>query len=128
MAVLTTKGVTIEVESFYQKKHSSPIENKFIHAYKVTITNEKSSVIKLLERNWTIVDAHGNERNVGGMGVIGKQPEINPGQSHSYVSWSPMSTELGKMSGFYTFIEPDSGTTFLAYIPEFQLVYPKKLN
>ena len=128
MAVLTTKGVTIEVESFYQKKHSSPMENKFIYAYKVTITNEKNCVIQLLERNWTIVDAYGNERNVGGMGVIGKQPELKPGQSHSYVSWSPMPTELGKMSGFYTFTELDSDTSFLAYIPEFQLVYPQKLN
>jgi len=128
MAVLTTKGVTIEVESFYQKKHSSPMENKFVHAYKVTITNEKNCVIQLLERNWTIVDAYGNERNAGGMGVIGKQPELKPGEAHSYVSWSPMPTELGKMFGFYTFTELDSDTSFLAYIPEFQLVYPQKLN
>ena len=108
MAVLTTKGVTIEVESFYQKKHSSPMENKFIHAYKVTITNEKNCVIKLMERNWTIINAYGDQRKVGGMGVIGKQPELKPGEAHSYVSWSPMSTELGKMSGFYNFIEPES--------------------
>jgi len=128
MAVLTTKGVTIEVQSFYQKKHSSPIENKFIHAYKVTITNEKNCVIKLLERSWTIVDACGEVRNVEGVGVIGKQPELKPGQSHSYVSWSPLATELGKMSGYYTFTELDSDITFLAYIPEFKLIYPQKLN
>ena len=128
MGVLTTKGVTIEVESFYQKKHSSPKENRFIHAYKVTITNQKNSIIQLMERNWTIVDGSGNVRKVGGRGVIGKQPKLNPGQSHSYVSWSPMSTEIGKMSGFYTFVDLDSDTAFLAYIPEFNLVYPQKLN
>jgi ApaG protein len=128
MAVLTTKGVTIEVKSFYQKKHSSPIENKFIHAYKVTITNEKNCVIKLMERNWTIVDGYGKVRKIHGAGVIGKQPELKPGESHNYVSWCPMPTELGKMSGFYTFIEIESNTAFLAYIPEFSLVYPKKLN
>jgi Uncharacterized protein affecting Mg2+/Co2+ transport len=128
MEVLSTNGITIKVESHYQKKHSSPKENRYIHAYQVTIRNERDKPVKLLERMWRIMDANGLIRKVSGKGVIGKQPELAPGEEHRYVSWSPMSTDLGKMSGFYTFIELGSDTAFLVDIPEFKLICPNKLN
>lgn len=128
MEILTTNGVKIKVETFYQKKHSSPKENRYIHAYQVTIKNEKDVKIKLLERQWYIQDAAGTMREVSGKGVIGKQPVLGPGEEHSYVSWSPIGTDLGKMHGHYTFINLATDKHFMAAIPHFKLVYPDKLN
>jgi len=111
-----------------RKKHSSPKENRYVHAYQVTIINEKDTTIKLTERSWKIVNSHGEERIVTGKGVIGKQPELAPGDEHRYVSWSPMATDIGKMSGFYTFIDLSDNSIFLVKIPEFKLICPNKLN
>jgi len=128
MEVLTTNGVTIQVDTFYQAKHSHPKENRFIHAYQITIKNENNVDVKLTDRHWYIVDAHGNMREVSGEGVIGKQPELAPMQEHKYVSWSPIPTDLGKMYGYYTFLNLDTQETFLVSIPEFKLTCPAKLN
>jgi len=128
MEVLTTNGVTIGVESFFQKKHSNPFENRFIHSYKVTIRNEKSVSVQLTERHWYIVNAAGVIREVSGEGVIGKQPILAPGEDHSYVSWSPIATDIGKMYGFYTFKDLKTDGIFLVKIPEFKLISPAKLN
>jgi len=128
MEVLTTNGITIGVESFFQRKHSNPRENRFIHSYQVTIRNEKSISVQLIERHWYIVNATGVIREVSGEGVIGKQPILEPGDQHRYVSWSPIATDLGKMYGFYTFKDLENDDIFLVKIPEFALVSPAKLN
>jgi len=128
METLTTNGITIGVESFYQKKHSNPRENRFIHSYQVTISNEKESTVQLVARHWYIVNAAGKVREVSGEGVIGKQSTLDPGESHRYVSWAPITTNIGKMYGYYTFRDTKSNEMFLVNIPEFRLVSPGILN
>lgn len=128
MEVLTTNGVTIQVDTFYQAKHSNPREDRFIHAYQISIKNENTVSVKLTDRHWFIIDANGNTREVSGQGVIGKQPELAPAEQHRYVSWSPIATDIGKMYGYYTFINLDTNETFLVNIPEFKLICPAKLN
>ena len=128
MEALTTNGITIGVESFYQKKHSNPRENRFIHSYQVTISNEKDSTVQLVARHWYIVNGAGKVREVSGEGVIGKQPTLAPGDSHRYVSWAPITTNIGKMYGYYTFRDTKSNEMFLVNIPEFKLVSPGVLN
>lgn len=128
MEVLTTNGITIGVESFYQKKHSNPRENRYIHSYQVTIRNEKSISVQLIERHWYIVNAAGDVREVSGEGIIGKQPTLAPTEDHRYISWAPIATDIGKMYGFYTFKDLDTDAIFLVSIPEFKLISPAKLN
>ena len=128
MEVLTTNGITIGVQSFFQQKHSNAKENRFIHSYQVTISNEKGTSVQLLDRHWYIVNGAGAIREVSGEGVIGKQPVLAPGENHKYISWSPISTYIGKMYGFYTFKDLDSGEKFLVSIPEFKLISPSALN
>ncbi len=128
MEALTTNGITIGVESFFQKKHSNPRESRFIHSYQVTISNEKESTVQLIARHWYIVNAAGAVREVSGEGVIGKQPTLSPGDSHRYVSWAPINTNIGKMYGYYTFKDTQSNEMFLVNIPEFKLFSPGILN
>jgi len=128
MQTLTTKGITISVETFYQQQHSKPLEAKFIFAYRVTIQNNNTSTVQLLSRYWKITDSNALVREVEGDGVIGRQPILNNGESHQYMSWSHLVTEIGKMSGHYTMLNISTGKTFDVQIPEFQLIAPSKLS
>jgi len=127
MNTLTTKGIKISVETFYQSQYSNPAEDKYVFAYRVTIDNNSEVTVQLLSRFWRIWDANNTLREVEGDGVIGKQPILAPGETHQYVSWSHLMTGMGKMSGYYIMQRPD-GTTFNVSIPEFKLVSPARLN
>ena len=128
MQTSITNGIRINVETKYQANQSDSLANRFIHSYRITITNEGGNEVQLMKRHWFIVNAKGTVREVEGDGVIGKQPVLLPGESHQYVSWSPLNTDVGKMYGFYTFISLESGEPFKVIIPEFKLICPFKNN
>ena len=128
METLITNGIRVSVETAYQPNYSDPSENKFIFAYRITIENLGRQTVQLLRRHWIITESTGVVREVEGEGVIGRQPVIQPGELHQYVSWSHISTGLGKMAGTYQMILSDSQESFVAEIPDFQLVAPFLLN
>lgn len=128
MEITVTNGIRVSVETFYQEDYSRPDESKFIFAYRITIKNESEFTVQLLRRHWRIVDSNGTVRVVEGEGVIGEQPILKPGQSHQYVSWSHLTTEIGKMDGNYLFVRLSDGSRFNATIPEFHLMAPFKMN
>ena len=123
-----TNGIKVSVETFYQEEYSRPIENKYIFAYRIYIQNLSENTVQLMRRHWYIIDSNGMIREVEGEGVIGHQPILAAGDSHQYVSWSHLFTEMGKMYGYYLFVRQIDGEMFKATIPEFQLVVPFKLN
>jgi ApaG protein len=128
LEITVTNGIRVSVETFYQEDYSSPAEGKYIFAYRITIKNESDFTVQLMRRHWHIVDSNGSMREVEGEGVIGEQPILEPQQSHQYVSWSNLSTEIGKMHGSYLFIRLIDGSAFKATIPEFHLMSPYKMN
>jgi ApaG protein len=128
LEITVTHGIKVSVETFYQEEYSRPLENKFIFAYRITIENMSPYTVQLMRRHWYIVDCNGMTREVEGEGVIGKQPILEPGESHQYVSWSHLFTEIGKMYGYYTFQRISDGSLFKATIPDFNLVTPTKMN
>ena len=118
----TTEGITIRVAAFYEDASSRPLSQYFAFSYVVEITNESAFEVQLLKRFWRIKDANTDVKEVEGPGVIGQQPIIKPGETYNYSSWSPLATPIGKMRGYYTMKRMLDGSTFKAYIPEFQLV------
>ncbi len=128
METLTTLGITVTAEPFFQPEFSNPVEKKFLFSYRITITNNNDFTVQLLRRHWYILNAYGTVQEVEGEGVIGKQPILHPGQSHQYSSWAPLTTELGLMYGTFLMAHKPIGKTFEARIPEFRLVAPFKLN
>ena len=127
METRTTNGITVTVETFYQAEYSRPKEQKFIFAYRITIENHSADTVQLMRRHWHIYDSNGIHREVEGEGVVGQQPVLQPGESHQYVSWCPLLTEIGKMAGVFL-MEKTDGSSFQARIPEFRLVAPQKMN
>ena len=92
-----TEGIRVTVHSSYAPAHSRPEISNYLFTYKITITNESHpTTVKLVSRRWTITDGGGRQREVIGQGVVGKFPEVKPGESFEYESACPLSTHSGK--------------------------------
>lgn len=128
MQTTTTNGIRISVRTFFSKKHSDPIQQKYVHVYEVLIENLTEHSVQLMARHWRIFDAYGVKREIIGEGVIGKQPVIDPGEYHSYSSWCPVTTEIGRMDGRYQMIDLHTDQKFYVNVPSFDLVFPFVLN
>ena len=122
-----TRGIRVEVESFYDPEQSSPQESYYFFAYRVRITNLGSEPAQLVSREWIITDAEGQVERVKGPGVIGQQPTLAPGAAFEYSSFCPLPTNVGAMQGSYQMRTPD-GQQFDAVIAPFTLAVPNALN
>jgi len=120
-----TKNIVVEVEPFYLRDRSNPDENRYVWAYRVTIENRSDGFVQLLSRYWHITDANGRIEEVRGAGVVGDQPELNPGDSYQYTSGCPLTTPSGIMVGRYT-MRDEAGQLFDVAIPAFSLDLPGK--
>ncbi len=118
-----TKGVRVEVLARYSPENSRPAQNAWIFEYTVRITNESTQTVQLLNRHWIITDALEQIREVKGEGVVGKQPELAPGESFKYSSWCPLPTPTGSMHGTYE-MQSAQGDRFEAEIAAFGLRAP----
>ena len=119
----------IEVQPVAQfiPDQSDPEENRYLFAYTITIRNVGEVSAQLVSRHWIITDAHNEVQEVRGLGVIGKQPLLKPGESFQYSSGSALTTPVGTMKGSYQMVAED-GTHFDAEIPEFTLAMPRVLH
>ena len=112
--------IQIEVRTRYLLEQSDPDEDRYAFAYTVEICNRSDEVVKLLNRYWHITDDNEKVEEVRGVGVIGQQPEILPGQSFHYTSGAVIETQFGNMQGEYE-MQSASGEKFKAQIPPFLL-------
>lgn len=104
----------------YIPDQSSPDDAVYGFAYTVTITNTGEVPAQLVSRHWVIVDANGQLEEIKGLGVVGHQPLLKPGESFQYTSGSRLRTPSGTMHGSYFFVAED-GERFEAAIPMFVL-------
>jgi len=110
----------VEVLPEYLPDQSAPAENLYSFAYTITITNCGEVPAQLVSRHWQIIDAAGQTEEVKGLGVVGHQPLIKPGESFRYTSGCRLRTPSGTMQGRY-FCVAEDGELFEADIPTFFL-------
>ena len=108
-------------------EQSVPENDRYIFAYTITIKNVGEVPAQLVSRHWIITDGHNEVQEVRGLGVVGKQPLLQPGESFQYTSGSSLTTPIGTMKGSYQMVAED-GTHFEAEIPEFVLATPRALH
>ena len=128
MVTEITQGIKVSIETEYQPVYSSPSQYHYVFTYRVLIENKSENTIQLLRRHWHINDAAMKTREVEGEGVVGKQPVLEPGESHQYVSGCNLKSGIGKMRGTYLMERLVDGHRFKVVIPEFTMVAPFKLN
>ena len=110
----------VEVNPQFLPEQSAPAQGIYSFAYTVTITNAGEVPAQLISRHWQITDASGQLEEVKGLGVVGHQPLLKPGQSFQYTSGCRLRTPTGSMHGKYFFVAED-GERFEAEIPAFAL-------
>ncbi|MDP2818179.1 MAG: Co2+/Mg2+ efflux protein ApaG [Polaromonas sp.] len=104
----------------YLPEQSAPDDEVYGFAYTVTITNTGKVAAQLISRHWIISDARGHSEEVKGLGVVGHQPLLKPGESFQYSSGSRLRTPTGTMHGSYFFVAED-GERFETAVPVFVL-------
>jgi ApaG protein len=124
---LETYLIKVKVVSSYVAEQSLPEINRYVFAYTVTIRNEGTIPARLISRHWVITDANGKIQEVRGLGVVGEQPYLRPGEHYQYTSGAVLETPIGNMQGSYQMLADDK-TQFDAKIPAFTLFMPNTLH
>ena len=99
--------IDVSVTTRYLAAQSQPEQSRYAFSYTVTIVNNGELPAQLLSRHWIITDGDGRVQEVRGAGVIGQQPHIEPGASHTYSSGTVMTTQVGTMQGSYQMLAED---------------------
>jgi ApaG protein len=127
MAEAKRYEVTVVPRSTYVEEQSDPAKNQYVFAYTISITNTGNVPVQLLSRHWVITDGNNKVMEVKGLGVVGQQPQLKPGESFEYTSGTHLETSVGTMRGTYQMVA-DDGKQFDASIPPFTLSVPRVLH
>jgi len=119
--------VTVSSQTQYVEEQSDEQNDRYVFAYTITIRNMGSVPAQLISRHWIITDGRNQIQEVRGLGVVGAQPLLKPGESFEYTSGTAIATPVGTMRGSYEMVAED-GTRFDAPIPEFTLSVPRVLH
>ena len=119
--------ITVGASVRYLPEQSDEKGGRYVFAYTIRIRNTGDVTAQLISRHWIITDAQGLVQEVRGLGVVGAQPVLRPGESHEYTSGTAIATPVGTMKGSYQMMAED-GTRFEAPIPEFTLSVPRVLH
>ncbi len=123
-----TKGVSISVKVQFLFSQSNAFEFQYFFQYTISIHNTNDFPVQLKRRHWNILDSNGEKKEVDGEGVVGETPVIGQDKVYVYSSGCNLSSDWGKMDGYYTMLSNHDDRTFLAAIPAFELVAPWKFN
>lgn len=119
--------LTVTVKTQYLEDQSDPDRSHYVFAYAVTIKNSGNVAAQLISRHWVITDANNHVQEVRGLGVVGHQPLLQPGEQFEYTSGTTLATPQGTMHGEY-FCVAEDGEQFESAIPEFVLSLPRTLH
>jgi len=119
--------ISITVNTTYLDEQSDPEADRYVFAYTISIANTGTVAAQLISRHWIITDAENVTQEVKGLGVVGEQPLLRPGESFEYTSGTAMATPVGTMRGSYQMVAED-GNKFDAEIPVFTLSMPRVLH
>jgi ApaG protein len=111
----------------YIAEESDPEHRKYAFAYTLTIRNTGQVTAQLIARHWVITDSENRVQEVKGLGVVGHQPLLKPGEQFEYTSYAVIATPVGTMRGEY-FCVAEDGERWDAPVPEFVLRMPRTLH
>jgi len=119
--------IAVKVHTTYLPEQSDETLDRYVFAYTIVLSNTGTVTAQLISRHWVIADGTGGVQEVRGLGVVGEQPLLKPGDSYEYTSGTAISTPVGSMKGSYQMVAED-GLRFDAPIPEFILSVPRILH
>ena len=102
MTQAKTYEVDVSAQTQYLPEQSDESANRYVFAYTITIRNAGSVAAQLISRHWIITDAQSLVQEVRGLGVVGSQPTLQPGEKFEYTSGASIATPVGTMPVSYT--------------------------
>ncbi len=120
-------AIDISVRTRFLPEQSDINATRFAFEYTITMENIGAVSATLISRHWWIVDAENVTQEVRGLGVVGQQPLLAPGEQFAYTSGCVISTAVGTMKGSYQWTAAD-GVEFRVEIPVFVLSMPRTLH
>ena len=123
MYTAVTNDIQVTVFPEYMPSRSQPERSRYFWAYTIEIANQGRLRVQLIARYWRITDGNGHVDEVRGLGVVGEQPILKPGESFRYTSGCPLTTPSGIMTGTYQMLD-DAERSFEIDIPAFSLDSP----
>jgi ApaG protein len=123
MYTAISNKIKVTVRPKYLLEQSKPNEDRYVWTYTIEIVNVGNRTMQLTHRHWQITDGKGNCEEVRGLGVVGEQPKLNPGDAFSYSSGCGLKTRSGAMVGTFRMVD-ESGAAFDVAIPAFALESP----
>ena len=127
MAETRKYHITVTARTHFIPEQSDEAAERYVFSYTITISNTGQIAAQLISRHWQIIDAHQRVQEVRGLGVVGEQPLLKPGDSFEYTSFCPLPTQVGTMYGAYQMVT-DDGEQFDVRIAPFTLAMPHALN
>lgn len=124
---MQSNDMVVVVTPNYLPEQSEPNQHRYLFSYHVQVRNNSAQAAQLISRHWVITDAEQNVQEVKGLGVVGKQPLIGPGEVFEYSSGCPLPTPFGTMQGSFHFVG-ENGVPFDVSIDEFVLSMPRTLH
>jgi ApaG protein len=118
-----TRGIRVSVLAEYAPDRSRPDQHQWFFLYTITIANEGRDTVQLISRHWIITDGSGRVEEVRGLGVVGQQPALTPGDEFTYTSGCPLTTPFGTMKGTYQMVTK-AGEPFDVEVAPFTLSEP----
>lgn len=119
--------INVSVRTAYLPDQSDEETDQYVFAYTITIANKGTVATQLISRHWIITNGDGTVQEVRGLGVVGEQPLLKPGDTFEYTSGTVISVSVGSMKGSYQMATED-GVHFDVPIPEFILTVPRVLH
>ena len=110
----------VEVSPRFLAEQSAPEQGLYAFSYTITITNVGQVPAQLISRTWNVNDANGHTEKVKGLGVVGQQPLLKPGDAFEYTSGTRLRTPTGTMHGSF-FCVAEDGEKFDVDVPMFVL-------
>lgn len=110
----------VQVKPRYLAQQSDPAQGLYFFAYTITIRNTGRVAAQLIARSWNVNDANGHTERIKGLGVVGHQPLLQPGEQFEYTSGTRLRTPTGTMHGSY-FCVTEDGDKFDVDVPMFVL-------
>lgn len=110
----------VEVSPRFLAEQSAPEQGLYMFSYTVKIANVGAVPAQLISRTWNVNDANGHTERIKGLGVVGQQPLLKPGEVFEYTSGTRLRTPTGTMHGSF-FCVAEDGEKFDTDIPMFIL-------
>lgn len=108
----------------YMPHLEAPADRPHPFVYFITIRNDSTETVTIRGRKWIVVDDEGQQLVVEGDGVVGKFPQLDPGDDFSYNSCHVIGSDSVAHGAFFGVTA--GGRRVFTRIPEFELRVPQR--